>query len=198
MVPQRFWHPDRRAGRRLGEYQQGRKRAYYRPHGLRQNPCRFLWALDALYRDKSTEPGQHELMTSAQGRKNGDARETRKTQKQRAGRYAHPVCFAPESSRGGCGAQPARAACGDAHTAKESGRTPPDITVGIRSGDTPARERRQLISNPPDILLTTPESLYLMLTSAARSTLTGVDNCNCGRGARPGGNQARGASGGVP
>ena len=46
--------------------------------------------------------------------------------------------------------------------------------MGIRSGDTPARERRQLISNPPDILLTTPESLYLMLTSAARSTLTGV------------------------
>ena len=63
---------------------------------------------------------------------------------------------------------------GIAHTAKESGQTPPDITVGIRSGDTPARERRQLISNPPDILLTTPESLYLMLTSAARSTLTGV------------------------
>lgn len=50
----------------------------------------------------------------------------------------------------------------------------PLITVGVRSGDTPARERRQLISNPPDILITTPESLYLMLTSAARDTLAGV------------------------
>lgn len=50
----------------------------------------------------------------------------------------------------------------------------PNISVGVRSGDTPARERRQLISNPPDILITTPESLYLMLTSAARNTLSGV------------------------
>ena len=50
----------------------------------------------------------------------------------------------------------------------------PNISVGVRSGDTPARERRQLISNPPDILITTPESLYLMLTSAARNTLAGV------------------------
>lgn len=50
----------------------------------------------------------------------------------------------------------------------------PSISVGVRSGDTPARERRQLISNPPNILITTPESLYLMLTSAARNTLTGV------------------------
>ena len=50
----------------------------------------------------------------------------------------------------------------------------PIISVGVRSGDTPARERRQLISNPPDVLITTPESLYLMLTSAARNTLAGV------------------------
>ena len=47
-------------------------------------------------------------------------------------------------------------------------------TVGLRSGDTPANERRRLISKPPDILITTPESLYLMLTSKARETLRGV------------------------
>jgi ATP-dependent Lhr-like helicase len=46
--------------------------------------------------------------------------------------------------------------------------------VGVRTGDTPARERRQLIAHPPDILITTPESLYLMLTSSARETLRGV------------------------
>ena len=48
-------------------------------------------------------------------------------------------------------------------------------TVGLRSGDTPSDERRKLVRNPPDILITTPESLYLMLTSAARETLMGVE-----------------------
>ncbi|NNC81338.1 MAG: DEAD/DEAH box helicase [Acidimicrobiales bacterium] len=48
-------------------------------------------------------------------------------------------------------------------------------TVGMRTGDTPTNERRQLIRNPPDLLITTPESLYLMLTSAARETLRNVD-----------------------
>ena len=47
-------------------------------------------------------------------------------------------------------------------------------TVGIRSGDTPPDERRRLISRPPDVLITTPESLYLMLTSKARETLRNV------------------------
>jgi ATP-dependent Lhr-like helicase len=51
--------------------------------------------------------------------------------------------------------------------------TPPD--VGTRTGDTPADVRRQLVRHPPDILITTPESLYLMLTSAARETLRGVE-----------------------
>ncbi|PHQ47794.1 ATP-dependent helicase [Streptomyces cinnamoneus] len=51
----------------------------------------------------------------------------------------------------------------------------PEIRVGIRSGDTPAAERRALITRPPDILITTPESLFLMLTSAAREALTGVE-----------------------
>ena len=44
-------------------------------------------------------------------------------------------------------------------------------TVGVRTGDSSATERRQLVAHPPDILITTPESLYLMLTSAARDTL---------------------------
>ena len=48
-------------------------------------------------------------------------------------------------------------------------------TGGIRTGDTSADERRRLVRHPPDILITTPESLYLMLTSRARETLTRVD-----------------------
>ncbi|MGO3886861.1 MAG: DEAD/DEAH box helicase, partial [Mycetocola sp.] len=49
------------------------------------------------------------------------------------------------------------------------------VTVGVRSGDSTAAQRRALLSSPPDILITTPESLYLMLTSAARETLRSVD-----------------------
>jgi ATP-dependent Lhr-like helicase len=49
------------------------------------------------------------------------------------------------------------------------------VSVGIRTGDTPQRERAAMARNPPDILITTPESLYLMLTSRARETLRGVE-----------------------
>ena len=48
-------------------------------------------------------------------------------------------------------------------------------TVAMRTGDTPARERQALARRPPDLLITTPESLYLMLTSAVRETLVNVD-----------------------
>ncbi len=51
----------------------------------------------------------------------------------------------------------------------------PDITVAMRSGDTPADERRLFARRPADILITTPESLFLLLTSAARESLKGVD-----------------------
>lgn len=49
------------------------------------------------------------------------------------------------------------------------------IRVGIRTGDTPPQERAKLSRHPPDILITTPESLYLMLTSRARESLRGVE-----------------------
>ena len=55
------------------------------------------------------------------------------------------------------------------------GLPPPDITVGMRTGDTPADERRLFARTPPDILITTPESLFLLLTSAARESLKGVE-----------------------
>ncbi len=47
--------------------------------------------------------------------------------------------------------------------------------VGMRTGDTSSRDRSALIRHPPDLLITTPESLYLMLTSSARETLRGVE-----------------------
>ncbi len=51
----------------------------------------------------------------------------------------------------------------------------PRISIASRTGDTPADERRNLVRNPPDILVTTPESLYLLLTSQAREILRGVE-----------------------
>ena len=55
------------------------------------------------------------------------------------------------------------------------GRQATDIRVGMRTGDTPADERRAFGKHPPDILVTTPESLYLLLTSAAREALRSVE-----------------------
>ena len=50
-----------------------------------------------------------------------------------------------------------------------------ELRVGVRTGDTPQRERAAMLKDPPDILITTPESLYLLLTSRARETLKGVE-----------------------
>lgn len=47
--------------------------------------------------------------------------------------------------------------------------------VAMRTGDTPSNERQKLVRRPPDLLITTPESLYLMLTSRAAETLVGVE-----------------------
>ncbi|MEX2193658.1 MAG: DEAD/DEAH box helicase [Thermoleophilaceae bacterium] len=50
-----------------------------------------------------------------------------------------------------------------------------DVSVAIRTGDTPQKDRAAMLRKPPDILITTPESLYLMLTSRAREILTDVE-----------------------
>src|SRR3954463_2697588 len=50
-----------------------------------------------------------------------------------------------------------------------------DVTVAVRTGDTPQKERMAIRRHPPDILITTPESLYLMLTSQAQEVLKGVE-----------------------
>jgi len=60
--------------------------------------------------------------------------------------------------------------------AQRLGEPAPTITVASRTGDTPADDRRQIARHPPDILITTPESLYLMLTSGAREVLRGVEH----------------------
>ena len=61
------------------------------------------------------------------------------------------------------------------HTADRLGVTVPEIRVGLRSGDTSPGDRRRLTTSPPDIMITTPESLFLMLTSQAREVLRSVE-----------------------
>ena len=64
---------------------------------------------------------------------------------------------------------------GIGHAAHRLGLPEPAIQVAVRTGDTAAEDRRKLVSKPPDILITTPESLFLLLTSQARETLRGVE-----------------------
>jgi ATP-dependent helicase Lhr and Lhr-like helicase len=61
------------------------------------------------------------------------------------------------------------------HAAHRLGLPEPDIGVAVRTGDTAVEDRRRLATKPPDILITTPESLFLLLTSQARETLRSVE-----------------------
>jgi ATP-dependent Lhr-like helicase len=65
---------------------------------------------------------------------------------------------------------------GMANEAERAGLPVPPIKVSTRTGDTPERERRDLLRHPPDILITTPESLYLLLTSQSRDVLASVEH----------------------
>ncbi len=60
------------------------------------------------------------------------------------------------------------------HASAGLGLPAPEVRVGIRTGDTPPDERRRLAAHPPDVLITTPESLFLVLTSRARESLRSV------------------------
>ncbi|MGN7249025.1 ATP-dependent helicase [Janibacter anophelis] len=64
---------------------------------------------------------------------------------------------------------------GIGHAADRLGLPAPEVTVSVRSGDTPATERRAFARTPTDVLITTPESLFLMLTSGVRDALRGVE-----------------------
>jgi ATP-dependent Lhr-like helicase len=61
------------------------------------------------------------------------------------------------------------------HAATRIGADIGDVTVAMRTGDTPADQRRAFMTRPPDVLITTPESLFLLLTSRARESLAGVE-----------------------
>ncbi len=58
--------------------------------------------------------------------------------------------------------------------AERAGMDTPDVRVRVRTGDTPGSDRREMQRHPPDILITTPESLFLIMTSAGRTILDPV------------------------
>jgi len=64
---------------------------------------------------------------------------------------------------------------GIGHAASRLGLPPPEVSVAVRSGDTSAADRRLFARRPSDVLITTPESLFLILTSKAREALAGVE-----------------------
>ncbi|HEX3003562.1 MAG TPA: ATP-dependent helicase [Angustibacter sp.] len=64
---------------------------------------------------------------------------------------------------------------GISHAAARLGLPRPEVEVSVRSGDTPAADRRAFARTPSDVLITTPESLFLLLTSRAREALSGVE-----------------------
>ncbi|MHA3023304.1 ATP-dependent helicase [Mycobacterium sp. BMJ-28] len=131
----------------------GRHTLVIAPTGSGKTLAAFLWAIDRL---AGSEP--------APGNK--DSKATRGTKVL----YVSPLkALAVDVER-----NLRTPLTGIARVAERLGEPAPAITVGVRSGDTTAKQRRDLIAKPPDILITTPESLFLMLTSAARDTLAAV------------------------
>ncbi len=117
------------------------------PTGSGKTLAAFLWAIDRL---ASTEPRPHKAGTRVL--------------------YVSPLkALAVDVER-----NLRTPLTGIGRIAERRGVPAPHISVGVRSGDTPPAQRRALITKPPDILITTPESLFLMLTSAARETLAEV------------------------
>src|SRR3954468_783533 len=128
--------------------QAGRHALVVAPTGSGKTLAAFLWALDRLASDPPPASPQHRCRVL----------------------YVSPLkALAVDVQR-----NLRSPLAGIRQAAQRLGLPVPDVTVGMRTGDTPADERRQFARTPPDVLVTTPESLFLLLTSAARESLRGV------------------------
>ncbi len=137
------------------------------PTGSGKTLAAFLWALDRLLVSAPQAPDELPGVAPAAA-----AAARRKAPK----RKTRVLYISPLKALGVDVERNLRAPLiGITQTAKRLELPAPLITVGVRSGDTTAADRRSLLSHPPDILITTPESLFLMLTSKARETLEEVD-----------------------
>ncbi len=148
------------------------------PTGSGKTLAAFLWAIDDLARRRFGPERSEVGAPPAAERRRGEVGNSAEGGATRSGRapgtrvlYVSPLkALAVDVER-----NLRTPLAGMARVAAQRSLPAPDITVGLRSGDTSPARRRQLISTPPDVLITTPESLFLMLTSAARQTLAGVE-----------------------
>ncbi|MGK2852323.1 MAG: DEAD/DEAH box helicase, partial [Candidatus Limnocylindrales bacterium] len=131
----------------------GRHTLIHAPTGSGKTLAAFLWCLDRLARDPSPPPTREQP---------GHVRVL----------YISPLKALTYDVERNLRAP----LTGIGLAAQRLGGDPPHITVASRTGDTPTQERRDLARRPPDILITTPESLYLLLTSQARDILRGVEH----------------------
>jgi len=138
------------------------------PTGSGKTLSAFLWAIDRVFREKAPASGD----LGATGRADAPKKRTEK-KKDAAG--TRILYISPLKALGVDVERNLRSPLvGIGQAARRLGIPLPEVTVGVRSGDTPAADRRKLVTEPPDILITTPESLYLMLTSQAAQTLRDV------------------------
>ena len=138
----------------------GRHALVVAPTGSGKTLSAFLWAIDRIFREKDA---------SRPAPVNGRRRQTRDAGATRI------LYISPLKALGVDVERNLRSPLvGIGQSARRLGIPVPDVTVGVRSGDTTSSDRRRLVVDPPDILITTPESLYLMLTSQAGETLREV------------------------
>ncbi|MCR2052463.1 DEAD/DEAH box helicase [Actinomyces bowdenii] len=144
------------------------------PTGSGKTLAAFLSAIDRLGRE---QPRSASPSTSSSGSSSGSPRGAGGPADRRgAGRGVRVLYVSPLKALGAdVERNLRRPLAGIAEAAEALGEPAAPISVAVRSGDTPAAQRRRLATRPPQILITTPESLYLMLTSQVRQSLRAVE-----------------------
>lgn len=134
------------------------------PTGSGKTLSAFLWAIDSVFRER---------MDASTGSAPGKPSKPEKPKKDAS--RTRILYISPLKALGVDVERNLRSPLiGIGQSARRLNLPAPSVTVGVRSGDTTSSDRRKLVSDPPDILITTPESLYLMLTSRAGETLRDV------------------------
>ncbi|PVE94737.1 ATP-dependent helicase [Microbacterium sp. TPD7012] len=141
------------------------------PTGSGKTLSAFLWAIDSVFREHmapSTGSG-------TQGKPSKSEKLSKPEKLKKDAARTRILYISPLKALGVDVERNLRSPLiGIGQSARRLGLPAPSVTVGVRSGDTTSSDRRKLVSDPPDILITTPESLYLMLTSRAGETLRDV------------------------
>ncbi len=149
------------------------------PTGSGKTLSAFLWAIDSVFRERTEADAvaSASKATASNATASGSAARGRKkaAQEKTDASRTRILYISPLKALGVDVERNLRSPLiGIGQSARRLGVAAPSVTVGVRSGDTTSSDRRKLVSDPPDILITTPESLYLMLTSRAGETLRDV------------------------